>query len=164
MSVNNVLVVESDIDRCEMLSTLIEFINCQPVVITESDLWFEHVENLDDVVMAIVGDCGGQNQTKQLLRELVNHDSRVPVFVLESSSGEALDFPGTIGSIRYPIKYPQLSNALQQATIYRGMTAEAITFHPEEINPLCQSIVGPFQESYWKVSYLVMKKALLPGQ
>ncbi|MAX52886.1 MAG: sigma-54-dependent Fis family transcriptional regulator [Methylophaga sp.] len=137
MSVNNVLVVESDIDRCEMLSTLIEFINCQPVVISESDLWFEHVENLDDVVMAIVGDCGGQNQTKQLLRELVNHDSRVPVFVLESPSGEALDFPGTIGSIRYPIKYPQLSNALQQATIYRGMAAEAST-----PNNLFRSLVG----------------------
>ncbi|MCJ8271344.1 MAG: sigma-54 dependent transcriptional regulator, partial [Psychrosphaera sp.] len=31
-----------------------------------------------------------------------------------------VDFPGTLGSLRFPIKYPQLSNALQQATIYRG--------------------------------------------
>jgi len=124
MSANNVLVVESDNDRCEMLSTLIEFINCQPIVIREPDLWFEHVDALDDVVMAIVGDCGGHNQTKQLLRELVNHEARVPVFTLESIAGESISFPGTIGAIRYPLKYPQLSNALQQATIYRGMTTE----------------------------------------
>ena len=31
-----------------------------------------------------------------------------------------VDFPGTLGGLRFPIKYPQLSNALQQATIYRG--------------------------------------------
>ena len=122
MSVNNVLVVDVDSDRRDKLSTLIEFINCQPVMINNPDLWFEEVETLDEIVMALVGDCGDKHQTRQLLRELVNHEAKVPVFTLELPDGEVNDFPGTIGSLRLPIKYPQLSNALQQATVYRGQS------------------------------------------
>lgn len=120
MSLNNVLVVEGNTDRRETLSTLIEFINCQPVIIEEPEIWFDQVNDLGDIVMAIIGDCGGQLMTKQLLRELVNHEARVPVFTLDLPDADILNFPGTIGSLRFPIKYPQLNNALQQATIYRG--------------------------------------------
>src|SRR5690554_2350664 len=120
MVANNVLVVEEDANRREMLSTLIEFINCKPVLVDQPDAWFEQIDDLDDIVMAIIGDCGGKHVTRQLLRELVNHEARVPVFTLELPDAEPIDFPGTLGGLRFPIKYPQLSNALQQATIYRG--------------------------------------------
>ncbi|MDH5358617.1 MAG: sigma-54-dependent Fis family transcriptional regulator, partial [Gammaproteobacteria bacterium] len=70
MSANNVLVVDVDSDRRELLSTLVEFINCQPVIVHDPDLWFEDAGELSDIVMAIVGDCGDKHQTKQLLREL----------------------------------------------------------------------------------------------
>lgn len=120
MSANNVLVVEIDNGRREIISTLIEFINCQPVIVHDPDLWFEDAGDLSDIVMAVVGDCGDKHQTKQLLRELVNHEARVPVFTVELPEAEVVDFPGTIGSLHFPLKYPQLSNALQQATIYRG--------------------------------------------
>ncbi|MTI63766.1 sigma-54 dependent transcriptional regulator [Methylophaga sp.] len=120
MSGNHVLVVEGDTDRREMLSTLIEFVNCQPVIVDEPEVWFDQIDNLNDIVMAIIGDCGNRHTTKQLLRELVNHEARVPVFTLDLPDSESIEFPGTIGSLRFPIKYPQLNNALQQATIYRG--------------------------------------------
>jgi sigma-54 specific flagellar transcriptional regulator A len=42
------------------------------------------------------------------------------VFTLELADSEVSEFPGTLGSLRFPVKYPQLSNALQQATVYRG--------------------------------------------
>lgn len=119
MSANNVLVVDSDAQRRETLSTLITFINCQPVLVDEPDNWFDAIDDLNDIAMAIVGDCGNSQQTRELLRTLVNHEARVPVFTL-SDSNEDFDFPGAIGALRYPVKYPQLSNALQQATIYRG--------------------------------------------
>ncbi|KKN28417.1 hypothetical protein LCGC14_0854510 [marine sediment metagenome] len=137
MSANSVLVIEKDSDRCDMLTTLIEFINCQPLVIKQTEFWLDEVDEIDNIVMAIVGDCEDRHQTKQLLRELVNHDARVPVFTLESSNGESIDFPGTIGSLRFPIKYPQLSNALQQATIYKGMSVDG----PSDTN-LFRSLVG----------------------
>ena len=120
MSANNVLVVDVDSDRRELLSTLVEFINCQPVIVQDPDLWFEDAGELSDIVMAIVGDCGDKHQTKQLLRELVNNEARVPVFTLELPDSEHIEFPGALGSLRFPVKYPQLSNALQQATVYRG--------------------------------------------
>ncbi|HSG92863.1 MAG TPA: sigma-54 dependent transcriptional regulator, partial [Methylotenera sp.] len=119
MSANNVLVVDSDAQRRETLSTLITFINCQPILVDEPDNWFDAIDDLNNIAMAIVGDCGNSQQTRELLRALVNHEARVPVFTL-SDSNEDLDFPGAIGALRYPVKYPQLSNALQQATIYRG--------------------------------------------
>lgn len=129
MSGNNVLVVEGNTDRREMLSTLIEFVNCQPVIVEDPEIWFDQVDDLNDIVMAIIGDCGGRHSTRQLLRELVNHEARVPVFTLDLPETDMLEFPGTIGSLRFPIKYPQLNNALQQASIYRGQmqTAEVDT-------------------------------------
>ncbi len=124
MSANNVLVVDADAQRRETLSTLITFINCQPVLVDEPDNWFDAIADLNDIAMAIVGDCGNSQQTRELLRTLVNHEARVPVFTL-SHNGEEHDFPGAIGALRYPVKYPQLSNALQQATIYRGQQDNA---------------------------------------
>jgi len=124
MSANNVLVVDADAQRRETLSTLITFINCQPVLVAEPDNWFDAIDNLNDIVMAIVGDCGDSHRTRELLRTLVNHEARVPVFTL-NHNGEDHDFPGALGALRYPVKYPQLSNALQQATIYRGQQDNA---------------------------------------
>lgn len=112
--------MDVDVERREILSTLIEFINCHPVIVNDPDLWFEDAGDLSGIVMAIVGDCGDKNQTKQLLRELVNNEARIPVFILELPDSEVVDFPGALGSLRFPVKYPQLSNALQQATVYRG--------------------------------------------
>jgi len=120
MSSNNVLLVDVDPVRRELLSTLVEFINCQAIIVENIDLWFEDAGDLSNIAMAIVGDCGDKHQTKQLLRELVNHESRVPVFQLDLPDSEVVDFPGTLGSLSIPVKYPQLSNALQQAVIYRG--------------------------------------------
>ncbi|NOQ94573.1 MAG: AAA domain-containing protein [Methylophaga sp.] len=120
MSANNVLLIDVDTDRRELLSTLVEFINCHPIIVQDPDIWFEDAGELSDVVMAIVGDCGDKHQTKQVLRDLVNNEARVPVFQLDFPESEIADFPGTLGSLRFPVKYPQLSNALQQATIYRG--------------------------------------------
>ncbi len=138
MSGNHVLVVEENTDRREMLSTLIEFVNCQPVIVDEPEVWFDQIDNLNDIVMAIIGDCGSRHTTKQLLRELVNHEARVPVFTLDLPGAESIEFPGTIGSLRFPIKYPQLSNALQQATIYRGETQR----HETTNGSLFRSLVG----------------------
>lgn len=128
MSANNVLVVDADEQRRETLSTLITFINCQPVLVNEPDNWIEAITDLNDIVMAIVGDCGNSQQTRELLRTLVNHEARVPVFTLSDSNVD-FDFPGAIGTLRYPVKYPQLSNALQQATIYRGQQDSASSPH-----------------------------------
>lgn len=120
MSSNKVLVIDQHAQRREVLSTLIEFINCQPVIIDTPDMWFEEVDAMQELVMAIVGECDDKHQTRQVLRELVNNDIPLAVFTLELPDADWLDFPGTLGSLRYPVKYPQLSNALQQATIYRG--------------------------------------------
>ncbi len=123
MSANNVLLVDVDPERRDLLSTLVEFINCQAIIVQEPDLWFEDAGELSDIAMAIVGDCGDKHQTKQVLRELVNHDARIPVFQLDFADNEVTDFPGTLGALRFPVKYPQLSNALQQASVYRSQQA-----------------------------------------
>jgi sigma-54 specific flagellar transcriptional regulator A len=120
MSGNHVLVVETNQDRREMLSTLIEFVNCRPILIDEPEVWYEHIDDLNDVAMAIVGDCGSVHLGKQLLRELVNHEARVPVFAIDDDNSSVADFPGILGNLRWPMKYPQLNNALQQATVFRG--------------------------------------------
>lgn len=120
MSANSVLLVDVDPSRQALLSTLVEFINCQPILVQEPDLWFEDVEDLSDIIMVIVGDCGDKHQTKQVLRDLVNHETQFAVFQLELPEVDVTDFPGVLGSLRFPVKYPQLSNALQQAVIYQG--------------------------------------------
>lgn len=125
MSANNVLLVDVDEDRRGLLSTLVEFINCQVIIAQDPDIWFEDAGDLSDIAMAIVGDCGDKHQTKQVLRDLVNNEAQIPVFQLDFPDSEVTDFPGTLGSLRLPVKYPQLSNALQQATVYRSQQEDS---------------------------------------
>ncbi|PCJ33305.1 MAG: sigma-54-dependent Fis family transcriptional regulator [Gammaproteobacteria bacterium] len=120
MSANNVLLIDCDVNRRELLATLTEFINCKPIIVQTPDIWFEDAGELSDIVMAIVGDCGDKHQTKQVLRDLVNNEARIPVFQLDLPDTDIAAFPGALGSLSFPVKYPQLSNALQQATIYRS--------------------------------------------
>lgn len=141
MSSNNVLVIDVDVQRRDLLSTIIEFINCKAVIADEPDMWFDAIESLDDVAMVIIGECQDKHQCKQVLREVVNHEARLPVFTLELAESEWLDFPGILGSLRLPVKYPQLSNALQQATIYKG-TPE--TRHQSESE--VKSLIGNSQK------------------
>ncbi|MDQ7072491.1 MAG: hypothetical protein Q9N32_01555 [Gammaproteobacteria bacterium] len=49
--------------------------------------------------MAIVGDCGDKHQTKQVLRDLVNNETRIAVFQLELPDSGVADFPGALGNI-----------------------------------------------------------------
>lgn len=137
MNVCNILVIDSDPQRRETLSTLISFVNCHVVVVENMESWFESIDDLNDIAMALVGDCGGVSQTKQLLRELVNHEARVPVFTLNFSQNPLSDFPGTIGTLSYPVKYPQLNNALQQASVYKNQAENTM-----ETEPLFRSLVG----------------------
>ncbi|AFJ03477.1 Flagellar regulatory protein FleQ [Methylophaga frappieri] len=129
MSSNQVLVIEADANRRETLSTLITFINCHPVLVAHPPEWGAAVDDLDNIAMVIIGDCGSDQQTRELLRLLVNHESRLPVFTLEHEQQAESDFPGIIGALQYPVKYPQLSNALQQATVYRGQQEKADRAH-----------------------------------
>jgi sigma-54 specific flagellar transcriptional regulator A len=135
MSSNNVLVIDVDPERRVLLSTLIEFINCQAIIVQNPDVWFEDAGPLTDIVMVVVGDCGDKHQTKQVLRDLVNHELPLPVFTLELPEAQGLNFPGVLGALRFPVKYPQLSNALQQATVYRGQQDNQ-KHHEPEIRPL----------------------------
>ena len=135
MSSNNVLVIDVDPERRVLLSTLIEFINCQAIIVENPDSWFDDAGQLTDIVMVVVGNCGDKHQTRQVLRELVNHELPLPVFTLELPEIESMNFPGVLGALRFPVKYPQLSNALQQATVYRGQH-ESRQHQAPEIRPL----------------------------
>ena len=135
MSSNNVLVIDVDPERRALLSTLIEFINCQAIIVQNPDIWFEDAGPLTDIVMVVVGDCGDKHQTKQVLRDLINHELPLPVFTLELPESQGLNFPGALGALRFPVKYPQLSNALQQATVYRGQQDNQ-QHHESEVRPL----------------------------
>lgn len=137
MNACNILVIDIEPQRRETLSTLIAFVNCHAVVVKDMENWFDCVEDMNDIALALVGDCGGAQQTKQLLRELVNHEARVPVFTIHYSDGPITDFPGAIGALSYPIKYPQLNNALQQASVYKNQAETRA-----EAEPLFRSLVG----------------------
>ena len=85
MNACNILVIDIDPQRRETLSTLIAFVNCHAVVVNDMENWFDSVNDLNDIALALVGDCGGVSPTKQLLRELINHEARIPVFTLAVS-------------------------------------------------------------------------------
>ena len=120
MGANKVVLIDAEPQRRALLSTLIEFINCEAVIVTQPEYWYDEAGDLAEIIMVIVGECGSPHQTKQVLREIVNHEAHLPVFQLDIPGMQETDFPGTLGQLRLPVKYPQLSNALQQATIYRN--------------------------------------------
>ncbi|MDP1708488.1 MAG: sigma-54 dependent transcriptional regulator [Gammaproteobacteria bacterium] len=142
-AVTTILVIESDATRRKELTTILEFIDHAVVIAAESKGWRDAVGLAGSVHIVLLGNCGSIRSRIEVLGEVKEWSPQAPVLLLVDSadkyniSQELVS--GTLGRVDVPLKYAQLSYALQQAQVYRDSHEPSNTKRPLEV---FRSLVG----------------------
>jgi sigma-54 specific flagellar transcriptional regulator A len=137
-----VLVIDADASRRDEICNLLEFMDCDGVVSADYANWREAVGEPGDDLVCLLGDCGSGKPVSECVRALREWDARLPIYVLDQAQQEPpLDADvrtAVLGRLELPLKYRQLSTALEKAEIFRENEA------PRKGRPLelFRSLVG----------------------
>lgn len=138
----SVLVIDPDEGTHGDLKAILEFIDCGDVTLTTQSAWTPQTCSADDVgVVIIAASVGGK--LPALLIALKKWGEAVPIFLLVDSN-ERLKISselaaGILGHIKYPVKYRDLTAAIQQAQVFRASQTKRQGAHSPE---LFRSLVG----------------------
>jgi sigma-54 specific flagellar transcriptional regulator A len=142
-SLTHVLVVDSDAERAEILKSLLEFIDYEPVIAPSPPAWKKSLVDNGNVVAIILGHHTKAADTGKTIGELKTAAPDLPILMLGEADAEfAADksLGGQILSyIPLPLRYAPLNNALQQAELYREAQLPHEQQRPVE---LFRSLVG----------------------
>ncbi len=138
----SVLVIDPDEGGHEDLKAILEFIDCTDVTLTTQDEWKPTTCNADDVGVVIVA-ASVSEKLPSLMEALKAWGEHVPIFLLIDSR-DNLQLPtelaaGILGYIKYPVKYRDLTAAMQQAQVFRESHTKRQGAHSPE---LFRSLVG----------------------
>ena len=133
---NKILIIDSDPDRVGALETVLQFMDCNPVQISEGDSWKEHMNGELSVHVVLIGRPGSAS-AESVAREICNIDPNTPIFLLKEGEHKPGDIPDEnkeiLGFIEVPIKHGNLTNALEKARVYRESREDKTKRRPVEL-------------------------------
>jgi len=142
-AVTTILVIESDAARREELVTILEFIDHSVMVVAEPRQWRDSAGSPDTLHTVLLGNCGTPKSCVEVLNEIKEWAPQLPVLLLMGSIDKFNLSPeliiGTLARVDVPLKYSQLTYALQQAQLYRDSREPSNTKRPLEV---FRSLVG----------------------
>ncbi len=142
MAANTLLVIDSDEQRRRELAAILAFIDCDPVI-TRGCSGFQDGVSAETLLTALVGKCQSEADLLEVFRNLKAWAPEVPILLLgEEKSWSHLPKDVTakiVGYIEFPIKYRQLTSAIQRAQIFRENSRQADGSRSPE---LFRSLVG----------------------
>ncbi len=138
----SVLVIDPDEGTHGGLKAILEFIDCGDVTLTTQSAWTPQTCSADDVGVVIIAASVGE-KLPALLIALKKWGEAVPIFLLVDSN-ERLKISselaaGILGHIKHPVKYRDLTAAIQQAQVFRASQTKRQGAHSPE---LFRSLVG----------------------
>jgi len=138
----SVLVIDLNEGTHQDLKAILEFIDCTDVTLTTKDAWTPATRKANDVGVVIVAASIG-DKLPELLVSIKEWGEHVPVFLLIDSNEKlkiSTDLTaGILGKIKYPVKYRDLTAAIQQAQVFRESHSKRQGAHSPE---LFRSLVG----------------------
>ena len=138
----SVLVIDPDEGAHADLKAILEFIDCTDVALTTLDAWSPERYSADKTGVVIVAASVGE-KLPELLQSLKKWGETVPVFLLIDSHDSLKVSPelagSILGQIKYPVKYRDLTAAIQQAQVFRESHNKRQGAHSPE---LFRSLVG----------------------
>ena len=142
MSSSSILVVEADEQQRQELKAILEFLDYDMVHVTDCVNWRQSIEDASVHFAVLLGRCSSDDGIVKIFQELKAQLPGVPIIVLR---GEADHFlpreydSGVLTAIDFPVKYRQLTGALQQAQIFNDSRKQP----PAQRSPeLFRSLVG----------------------
>lgn len=123
MSESRILVVDGDMSRAERVATLLEFMDFNPRLVADAaDLDLARAK-ASDWVAVVVGDVGDAAAWSAFADWLSRQPLHPPLLVLpgheERAPWRALVHPDAVWPLDYPIRRPQLQDALRRASLKR---------------------------------------------
>ena len=132
-----VLVIDSDPQNIEYLNNVLTFISWRCIPVTSRDEFTQQAETLrqQGVKLALLGPCRSQRTQTQLLDEIKNWDSQLPIFMLvkRGDQNRQTEEPlptGVLDYLEVPLTQPQMTNALKRAEVYQQRQYQAGTVRP----------------------------------
>ncbi len=143
MSEPKVLIIEADEERGRELSSVLRFINYDPVWVSDCSRWAQALEANDHCLAVLAGTCKSDKALEKLLKEVHDFNGHLPIFLLAEKDKEptVLIEPSSciLGKIALPPRYTQLTSALHQAEVYRESQVDGSRQRPVD---LFRSLVG----------------------
>ncbi|TCZ81446.1 sigma-54 dependent transcriptional regulator [Lysobacter sp. N42] len=123
MSESRILVVDGDMSRAERVATLLEFMDFNPRLVADAaDLDLAR-SKASDWVAVVVGDVGDTDAWSRFADWLSRQPLHPPLLLLpgheERAAWRSLVHPDAVWPLDYPIRRPQLQDALRRASLKR---------------------------------------------
>ena len=142
MSSSTILVVEADQLQRQELRAILQFLDYEMMNIADCSEWRSSVEDANDLFAVLLGRCSSEDEVVKVFHDLKSQLPGVPIIVLRGDTGHFLPREydsGVLTAIDFPVKYRQLTGALQQAQIFNdSRTQPSVRRSPE----LFRSLVG----------------------
>ena len=118
------VVIDADEERCQHLKGLLEFLDSGPVLGLPAAHWRENIVDPESVQGVLLGLCDSEDSQRALLETLRQwHPSLAILFFVDPHRKPEIPHdPASAGFFRvldFPVRYSQLSHALEQARNFR---------------------------------------------
>lgn len=142
MSSSTILVIEADELQRQELRAILQFLDYEMMHITDCAEWRRSVEDTNSIFAILLGRCTSEDEIVKVFQDLKTHLPVAPIIVLRGETGNFLPREydsGVLTAIDFPVKYRQLTGALQQAQIFNDSRTQT----PAQRSPeLFRSLVG----------------------
>src|SRR5690606_503140 len=122
MSESRILVLDRDMERAERVATLLEFMDFTPRLSEPGDIDLKRARP-NDWVAVVVGDVADDPAWPTFVTRLASQPLHPPLMVLpgnpESAPWRSAVHPETLWPLSYPVRRPQLQEALRRASLKR---------------------------------------------
>jgi sigma-54 specific flagellar transcriptional regulator A len=146
MAAFKVIVIDSDETRRLQVKALLEFIDCDDIILGAPEEWTNLLEGQPEVTAVLLGPCDSIETATTTFNNLRGKMQLLPV-ILYGEAGLRETYPeamldSIMGYLSWPVKYRQLTSALHQAQVLQDKRSpddkEPVHRSPE----LFRSLVG----------------------
>lgn len=142
MSSSTILVIEEDEGQRHELKAILQFLDYEKVSLSGCMEWRQSIEEITDLFAIILGRCVSQDDAVKVFQEVKERVPGVPIIVLRGEGANYLprEFDHSVlTAVDFPVKYRQLTGALQQAQIFADSRQQTTQRRSPE---LFRSLVG----------------------
>jgi len=138
----SVLVIENDDQRRQELKAVLEFIGYQAPLAKDVREALANLTSIGELEAILLGQC--DSSRTEVLRQIKTSDPSVPVVLITETGEEAPlgrdSSGGVFNRLEYPVRFQQLTDALQNARFYRESQRRSNTQRPS--GPTFHRMVG----------------------
>lgn len=120
MGYAKIILIDHNDDRINTANSILQFIEYETEVITDSDQLLNKNINWNDLLVILLGDSDDQSYLETNLANIKIVAPKMPIVLFSDSTNTNKPLPeGVIGRIELPFKYTTLISALHKVQIYK---------------------------------------------